>query len=418
MEFVRAAGFRQAGTAGEWAAAGPTGKGNGMRRTPIWGRRSGAGGPRRNGAAVVAVLLTGAFALAGCAKDSGGGGNNNAQGQGCRLSAPPAGAAPTTSAAEQQPAPQAPAMRVGLAFDIGGRGDASFNDASVAGLDRAKSQMGFTDVKELDAGAGEPEDAKQTRLRQLAREGYNPVIAVGYAYADALKLVAPEFPGTKFAIIDEDVQGIPNVTSLVFAEEQGSFLVGVIAAHKSKNCHIGFVGGVNTPLIQKFEAGYVAGAKAAAPDIKIERKYLTPAGDFSGFQDPNKGSEVATGQLEAGADVLYHAAGASGKGVFSSVKSANALAIGVDSDQYNQPTVAEYKDVIISSMLKRVDLAVYDYIAAIARNDLGSMPKKFDLSIDGVGYSTSGGKVTDLMPAVDAYKSAIARGEIKVSGKP
>lgn len=392
-------------------------RGNGMRRTPVWGRRSGAGGPRRNGAVVIAVLLTGALALAGCAKDSGGGGSNNAQGQGCQLSAPPAGAAPTTPA-EQQPAPQAPTMRVGLAFDIGGRGDASFNDASVAGLDRAKSQMGFTDVKGLDAGAGEPEDAKQTRLRQLASEGYNPVIAVGYAYADALKLVASEFPGTKFAIIDEDVQAIPNVTSLLFAEEQGSFLVGVIAAHKSKNCHIGFVGGVNTPLIQKFEAGYVAGAKAAAPDIKIERKYLTPAGDFSGFQDPNKGSEVATGQLEAGADVLYHAAGASGKGVFSSVKSANALGIGVDSDQYNQPTVAEYKDVIVSSMLKRVDLAVYDYIAAVARNDLGSIPKKFDLSIDGVGYSTSGGKVTDLVPAVDAYKAAIARGEIKVSDKP
>jgi basic membrane protein A and related proteins len=390
-----------------------------MRRTPIWGRRSGAGGSRRKSATVVAVLLTGALALAGCAKDSGSGGTSNAQGQGCRLNAPPAGAAPTTSAPEQQqPAPKANTMRVGVAFDIGGRGDASFNDASVAGLDRAKAEMGFADVKELDAGAGEPEDAKQTRLRQLAREGYNPVIAVGYAYADALKAVAPEFPGTKFAIIDEQIEGVPNVTSLVFAEEQGSFLVGVIAAHKSKNCHIGFVGGVNTPLIQKFEAGYVAGAKAAAPDIKIERKYLTPAGDFSGFQDPNKGAEVATGQLEAGADVIYHAAGASGKGVFSSVKSANGQAIGVDSDQYNQPTVAEYKDVIISSMLKRVDLAVYDYIVAVARNDLSTVPKKFDLSIDGVGYSTSGGKITDVVSTVNAYKAAIARNEIKVSDKP
>ncbi|MGW5648995.1 BMP family lipoprotein [Saccharopolyspora sp. NPDC003762] len=390
-----------------------------MRRTPTWGRRSGAGGVRRNGVTVVAVLLTGAVALAGCAKDSGGGGTNNAQGQGCQLSAPPAGAAPTTSGNEQQqPAPQAAGMRVGLAFDIGGRGDASFNDASVAGLDRAKAQMGFSDIKELDAGAGEPEDAKQTRLRQLAREGYNPVIAVGYSYADSIKMVAPEFPGTKFAIIDEDVQGIPNVTSLVFAEEQGSFLVGVIAAHRSKNCHIGFVGGVKTPLIEKFEAGYVAGAKAAAPDIKIESKYLSPAGDFSGFQDPNRGSEVATSQLESGADVIYHAAGASGKGVFSSVKSSSAQAIGVDSDQYNQPTVAEYKDVIISSMLKRVDFAVYDYIAAVARNDLSSLPKKFDLGIDGVGYSTSGGKINELVPTVDAYKAAIARGDIKVSDKP
>jgi basic membrane protein A and related proteins len=309
-------------------------------------------------------------------------------------------------------------MKVGLAFDIGGRGDASFNDASVAGLEKAKAEMGLADIKGLDAGAGEPEDAKQTRLRQLAREGYNPVIAVGYSYADPVKVVAPEFAGVKFALVDEDLQGIPNVTPLVFAEEQGSFLVGVIAAHKSKKCSVGFVGGVKTPLIQKFEAGFVQGAKAAAPDIKIETDYLTPAGDTSGFQDPNKGAEVAQGQLDGGADVIYHAAGASGKGVFSSVKSAGAMAIGVDSDQYNQPTVAEYKDVIITSMLKRVDHAVYDYVAAVARNDLSTVPKKFDLSLDGVAYSTSGGKVQDLVPVVDAYKAAIAAGQIRVSDKP
>ncbi|WP_165939761.1 BMP family lipoprotein [Saccharopolyspora aridisoli] len=392
-----------------------------MRRTPTSGRRSGAG-KRPRSVAAVALLLTGAMALAGCAKDTGGGGSNAGGANGpCRLSAPPAGApaAPTSATAtEQVPPPDASAMRVGVAFDIGGRGDASFNDASVAGLDRAKANMGLGGSKELDAGAGEPEDAKQTRLRQLAREGFNPVIAVGYAYADALKLVAPEFPGTEFAIIDEQIDGVPNVTSLVFAEEQGSFLAGVVAAHKSKNCHIGFVGGVQTPLIQKFEAGFEAGAKAAAPDIKIEAEYLTPAGDFSGFQDPNKGSEVATGQLEAGADVIYHAAGASGKGVFGAVEGAGAQAIGVDSDQYNQPTVAEYKDVIISSMLKRIDLAVHDYIAAVARNDLSTVPKKFDVAIDGVTYSTSGGKIDDLKTTLDAYRTAIASGQIQVPDKP
>ncbi|RRO13250.1 BMP family ABC transporter substrate-binding protein [Saccharopolyspora rhizosphaerae] len=366
------------------------------------------------------MLLTGAMALAGCAKDAGGGGTSAGGGSGpCKLNPPPAAApAPTSSTTQQLPPPDASAMRVGVAFDIGGRGDASFNDASVAGLDRAKAEMGLRETKELDAGAGEPEDAKQTRLRQLAREGFTPVIAVGYAYADALKIVAPEFPGTKFAIIDEQIDGMPNVTSLVFAEEQGSFLAGVVAAHKSKNCHVGFVGGVQTPLIQKFQAGFEAGAKAAAPDITIEQKYLTPAGDFSGFQDPNKGSEVATGQLEAGADVVYHAAGASGKGVFGAVKGAGAQAIGVDSDQYHQPTVAEYKDVIISSMLKRIDLAVYDYIAGVARNDLSTVPEKFDVSIDGVTYSTSGGKIDDLKPTLDAYKAAIAAGQIQVPEKP
>ncbi|QUH04963.1 BMP family ABC transporter substrate-binding protein [Saccharopolyspora erythraea] len=391
-----------------------------MRRTPLH-RRSGAGWSRsrgRSGATAVAVVLSGALALAGCAKDTGGGGSDNASGQPCKTSPPPTATAPANTPAEQQAPPNASHMKVGLAFDIGGRGDASFNDASIAGLERAQREMGLSEIKSLDAGAGEPEDAKQTRLRQLAREGFNPVIAVGYAYADAVRIVAPEFPGTKFGIVDEEVQGVPNVTPLVFAEEQGSFLVGVIAAHRSKNCTVGFVGGVKTPLIEKFQAGFEQGAKAAAPDVEIKHDYLTPAGDSSGFQDPNKGSEVTQGQLESGADVIYHAAGASGKGVFSSVSSAGAMAIGVDSDQYNQPTVAEYKDVIITSMLKRVDLAVFDYVAAVARNDLSTLPKKFDLAIDGVGYSTSGGKIQDLVPVADAYKAAIASGQIRVVDKP
>ena len=234
----------------------------------------------------------------------------------------------------------------------------------------------------------------------------------------SVKAVAPEFPGTKFALIDENVEGIPNVTPLVFAEEQGSFLVGVLAAHKSQTCSIGFVGGVETPLIKKFQAGFEQGAKAAAPDVEIESDYLTPAGDFSGFQDPNKGSEVTQGQLDSGADVIYHAAGASGKGVFAAVQGAGGMAIGVDSDQYNQPTVAQYRDVIITSMLKRIDLAVYDYLAAVARGDLSPVPKKFDLSMDAVTYSTSGGKVDDLKQVADAYKAAIAPGQIQVRDTP
>lgn len=392
-----------------------------MRLSSFGGRsvpRSRSGGSRRR-RVLLAVTLAGALAAAGCAKDSGGGAGQAASGEPCRTQQPPQVAAQQPQPpSEGLPPADASEMRVGLAFDIGGRGDASFNDASVAGLERAKQQSGLRETKELDAGAGEPEDAKQTRLSQLAREGFNPVIAVGYAYADAVQTVAPQFPDTNFAIVDEQVEGLPNVTSLVFAEEQGSFLSGVIAAHKSQNCHVGFVGGVQTPLIQKFEAGFVQGAKAAAPDIGIERDYLTPAGDNSGFQDPNKGSETTQGQLDAGADVIYHAAGASGKGVFSAVQSAGAQAIGVDSDQYEQPTVAQYKEVIISSMLKRVDLAVYEYINALARDDLSTLPEKFDLSVGGVGYSTSGGKVDDLVETVDAYKAAISSGEIQVRDTP
>ncbi|MFD1149770.1 BMP family lipoprotein [Saccharothrix hoggarensis] len=371
------------------------------------------------GLAVAAIALTSVLSMAACAKDTGGtqpGSTNTAEG--CKLADKPPAAAATSSAATSDEKVDGSALKVGLAYDIGGRGDASFNDSAAAGLDKAKADFGIAEVKELTAAPNEPEDAKQTRLRQLAGEGFNPIIGVGFAYAESLKVVAPEFPNVKFAIVDGAVEGAANVTPLLFAEEEGSFLAGVIAAYKSKSCHVGFVGGVEIPLIQKFDAGYEQGAKAAAPDIKIEKKYLTPAGDFTGFQDPTKGQEAATGQVEAGADVLYHAAGASGKGVFSAAKTGNALAIGVDSDQYNQKTVEESKDVIVSSMLKRVDVAVYDFVKAVAKNDLASLPKVFDLSVDGVGYSTSGGKIDENLKAVlEGYKAQIIAGKIDVKDK-
>ncbi|ROP40046.1 nucleoside-binding protein [Saccharothrix texasensis] len=377
---------------------------------------------RMRGLAVAAIALTSVLTMAACAKDTGG--NNTGTGstntaEGCKLADKPPAATATSSSAASGEKVDGSALKVGLAYDIGGRGDASFNDSAAAGLDKAKADFGIAEVKELTAAPNEPEDAKQTRLRQLASEGFNPIIGVGFAYAESLKVVAPEFPAVKFAIVDGAVEGAANVTPLLFAEEQGSFLAGVIAAYKSKACHVGFVGGVEIPLIQKFDAGFAQGAKTAAPDIKIEKKYLTPAGDFTGFQDPAKGQEAATGQVEAGADVLYHAAGASGKGVFSAAKSGNALAIGVDSDQYNQKTVEESKDVIVSSMLKRVDVAVYDFVKAVAQNDLASLPKVFDLSVDGVGYSTSGGKIDDNLKAVlEGYKAQIIEGKIKVESTP
>ncbi|WP_184690067.1 BMP family lipoprotein [Saccharothrix tamanrassetensis] len=373
------------------------------------------------GIAVAAIALTSVLSMAACAKDSGGtnsGSTDNASG-GCKLADKPPAAAGTSSSTSAGEKVDGSALKVGLAYDIGGRGDASFNDSAAAGLDKAKADFGVSEVKELTAAPNEAEDAKQTRLRQLASEGFSPIIGVGFAYAESLKVVAPEFPNVKFAIVDGAVEGAANVTPLVFAEEQGSFLAGVIAAYQSKTCNVGFIGGVKIPLIQKFDAGFEQGAKAAAPDIKIEKAYLTPAGDFTGFQDPAKGQEAAKGRIEAGSDVLYHAAGASGKGVFSAAKAANVKAIGVDSDQYNQSTVAESKDVIISSMLKRVDVAVYDYVKAVAKNDLASLPKVFDLKVDGVGYSTSGGKIDDNLKAVlEGYKAQIIEGRIKVSDKP
>ncbi|EIE97556.1 BMP family lipoprotein [Saccharomonospora glauca] len=365
--------------------------------------------------------MTGVLALTACAKDSG---DNSAAGDGgegngeCVTAAAPPRAEASSSEREAAEDVDASDLKVGLAFDVGGRGDASFNDAAAAGVDKAVEDMGVGDTTESTAAGTESEDAKQQRLRQMAEQGYDPIIAVGFAYADALNAVAPKYPDTHFAIVDDDSVDQPNVTPLVFAEEEGSFLAGVAAVYKSENCHVGFVGGVNTPLIQKFEAGFVQGAKAVSDKVKIEVDYLTPAGDISGFNDPGKGNVVAKAQIDKGADVLYHAAGASGKGVFEAAKAGGALAIGVDSDQYEQKTVADVKDVIMTSMLKRVDVAVYDYIRAVAEDDLDSLPERFDLSVDGVAYSTSGGKVDDITDVLDGYKAQIVAGEIEVSPTP
>ncbi len=379
---------------------------------------------RMRGTALAATAMAGVLALAGCAKDSSGGSTSNTASSGAGASScvtaakPPAAAAGSSSATATGEKVDGSKLKVGLAFDVGGRGDASFNDAAAAGTDKAKTDLGVTTVSESTASASEAESAKQQRLEQMASQGLNPIVAVGFAYAKSVQAVAAKFPNTKFAIVDDNSITLPNVTSLVFAEEQGSFLAGVAAVYKSKNCHVGFVGGVNTPLIQKFEAGFLQGAKAASPKVQIEDDYLTPAGDFSGFQDPAKGNVKAAAEIAKGADVVYHAAGASGKGVFDAAKAANVLAIGVDSDQYNQKTVAADKDVIITSMLKRVDVAVFDYLQAVAKGDLTTVPKRFDLKVDGVGYATSGGKVDDIKDVLEGYKAQIISGAITVSDKP
>ncbi|WP_086785541.1 BMP family lipoprotein [Crossiella equi] len=372
-------------------------------------------------AAVTAVAITSVLSLVACAKDSGNSASpSGTTGAGCTKTAPPAPPAAGTSSTSNGAKADGKALKVGLSFDIGGRGDASFNDAAAAGVDRAIAELGVqkANTKEASAAAGDTEDIKTSRLRQMATEGYNPIIAVGFAYADALKVVAAQFPNTRFGLVDAAVEGAPNVTPLLFAEEQGSFLAGVIAAYKSQKCSVGFVGGVEVPLIQKFEAGFYQGAKAVDPNIKISKKYLSPAGDVSGFNDPNKGNAAAGGLIDGGADVLYHAAGASGKGMFAAAKAKNVLAIGVDSDQAKQTTVAESKDIIISSVLKRVDVAVFDFIAAAAGNDLSKLPKSFDLSVDGVGYATTGGKIDDIKNVLEGYKAAIVSGQIKVADKP
>lgn len=369
-------------------------------------------GGRGRYATAIALVAAATLTLAGCARDTGGGGG--AQAGECERNAPP-----SVPAASAQPVPEAAKadaskLKVGLAYDIGGRGDASFNDAAAAGLDRAASELGMPKAAEATAQAGESEDASANRLRQLVATGHNPVIAVGFNYANAVKTVATENPQVKFAIVDDDTVELPNVTPLVFAEEQGSFLVGAAAALKTTTCKVGFVGGVDTPLIQKFEAGYEQGVKAVAPNATVDPAYISPAGDFTGFNDATRGTEIASGQYDAGSDIVFAAAGQSNQGVFAAAQTAQKKAIGVDSDQYNSPQLTQVRDTIMTSMIKRVDVAVFDYINAVAGNTVAQLPERFDLKNNGVGYSTSGGQVDDIVPQLEAYKAAIIAGQIDV----
>jgi basic membrane protein A len=317
------------------------------------------------------------------------------------------GASGTTSAVK--------VLKVGMAYDVGGRGDQSFNDAAAAGLDKAKADL-KVDTKEATAVNGEPESAREERLLQLIDAGYTNVIAVGFAYAPAVKKVAAANPAVKFALIDSTDAAGPNIENLTFAENEGSFLVGAAAALKSKTGNVGFIGGVNVDLIKKFEAGYAAGAKAVNPAIKVQVKYLTQPPDFSGFGDPAKGKIAAAGMYQQGADVVYAAAGGSGGGVFTAAAAAGKMAIGVDSDQA-VTAPADVRKVIITSMLKKVDVATFDFIKALTENKFTAGTKVYDLKAGGVGYSTTGGQMDDIKAKLDAYKQQIIDGKIVVPTK-
>jgi basic membrane protein A len=345
-----------------------------------------------SGAAIVA------FGLAAC------GGNDNG-GNGGGTSAPPKAN-----------------VKVGLAYDIGGRGDKSFNDAAAAGLEKAKTELNV-ETKELSAVANETEAEKYARLKLLCQGGYNPVIAVGFVYAGndpkngPVAKAAKDCPNTKFAIIDSVVEGVRTWRAWSSRRSRARSWVGAAAALKSAAKHIGFVGGVKVPLIAKFEAGYIAGAKAVDPNIKVDVRYLTSPPDFSGFGDPAKGKTAAEGLYDGGADIVYQAAGGSGTGVFEAAKAKGKKAIGVDSDQYNtvDPSL---KDVILTSMLKRVDTAVYEMVKSVGAGTALTGTQVFDLKRDGVGYSTSGGFIDDIKSKLDDYKQQIIDGKITVPTEP
>jgi basic membrane protein A and related proteins len=326
------------------------------------------------------------------------------------------------------PATAATKVKVGLAYDIGGRGDKSFNDSAAAGLDAAKKKFKVT-AREVTVTQG-TDSEREDKLRLLAKAGYNPIIAVGFLYAGPIKNVAADYPNTQFGIIDDSSVELLNVAGLVFAEEQGSYLAGVAAALASKTGKVGYIGGVRTSLLQKFEAGYVAGVKATNKKATVDVKYITEFPDFSGFNDPAKAKVIAKGMIDRGVDVIYSAAGGSGAGNFQAATDAakagkKVWTIGVDSDQFLSASAAEKKNML-TSMIKRVDLAVYDVIAAVVAgttvNDIldekGLYGRRYDLATAGVGVSYSGGYITKYKAQIDKAAAAIKSGKIKVPTKP
>lgn len=305
---------------------------------------------------------------------------------------------------------------VGMAYDVGGRGDHSFNDSAARGMDKASKEFSLG-TKEQTASNGETESDRETRLDQLAGAGYNPVIAVGYTYGDAVTKIAKKYPKTIFGLVDS-VANLPNVDSMVFSTEQSSYLAGVAAALKTKSGKVGFIGGVHNTLIGTFQAGFDQGVKATKPSVKVTDQYLYET-DTRGFNDPTTAAAKANGMLDQGIDVIYSAAGLSGDGSIQAVGGKpGTWAIGVDSDQYQDPALAKYKNQILTSAMKNVDVAVYDLIKSVHDGKAKTGTNSYNLANGGVGLATSGGFTADIQAQIDAAKQKVVSGAVKVNSTP
>ncbi|WP_326699454.1 BMP family ABC transporter substrate-binding protein [Streptomyces sp. NBC_01754] len=310
--------------------------------------------------------------------------------------------------------------KTAIAYDIGGRGDQSFNDAAYAGLSRAEKDLGVKGT-EAEPTDGESDADKVQRLTSLARAGNNPVIGVGFAYAPAIEKVAAKFPKVTFGIIDDSSVTGDNIANIVFNEEQGSYLAGVAAAKVTKTKKVGFIGGVETPLIKKFEAGFEQGVKDTDASVNVLPQYLTQPPDFTGFSKPDLGKAAAQGQLDKGADVVYSAAGLAGSGAIEAVSKAGKWNIGVDSDQYKQEGLTAYKESILTSVTKDVEDSVLNLIKSVKDGKPQSGEIRYGLDKDGVGLSTSNPaftEMTDVIAAVDKAKKEIIDGAITVKTTP
>ncbi len=308
------------------------------------------------------------------------------------------------------------ALEVGVVFDLGGRGDKSFNDGAYLGAERAATELG-AHVRFIEPGEGSDREAG---LRLLAAQDMDLVIGVGFIFTDDLHDLAVEYPNVRFAGVDyapqTDAQGNvipppPNLAALKFREEQGSFLVGALAALISKSKKLGFVGGMDSPLIHKFEAGYKAGVKTVCSDCTVLVHYagVTP----EAFRNPGRGQELALSQYQQGVNIIFHASGSTGLGVFEAARRQNKLAIGVDADQYS-----EAPGYILTSMVKGVDAAVYETIRRAKAGEFAGGVFRFGLGEDGVGYiydDHNRALIPDSVRArVEGLKQEIIAGRIQV----
>ena len=297
-------------------------------------------------------------------------------------------------------------IKPALVYGTGGKFDKSFNEAASVGAERFKKETGidFRDFEPTSDTQGEQ------AIRNFASRGFNPVVAVSFAWTSAMEKVAAEFPNTKFAIVDSVVD-LKNVRSVLYKEEEGSYLVGLLAGMASKTGKVGFVGGMDIPLIRKFGCGYVQGVKAAKPDAQVFQNMTGTTG--AAWNDPVRGGELTKNQIDQGADVVYAAAGATGLGVLQTAADNKKLSIGVDSNQNHL-----HPGSVLTSMVKRVDLAVYNAFKDTKEDKFTAGIQALGVKEDGVAYALDDNNKALITPemktAVEKAKADIIAGTIKV----
>ena len=351
--------------------------------------------------ALFLVLMLSISVLAGCAQE-------------------PAEEAPQEEPQESEQGEETPKeeagadLKVGFVTDTGGIDDKSFNQGTWEGILKYAEENNWEEGNQYKYIQSNDEADYIPNLSAFGDDNYDLVIAAGFKFFDSLSEVAPQYPDMNFVIIDSVVEQ-PNVASVVFAEEQGSFLVGVAAAKATKTGKVGFVGGEDFDLIRKFHAGFVAGVKSVDKDIEVLDQY---AGSFG---EPGKGQQIASTLYEKGVDIIYHAAGGTGNGVINEAKNRvengeEVWVIGVDKNQYEDGKIASGESVILTSMMKRVDVAAYNVIDALANDNFpGGEVTALTLAEDGVGIPKENPNLSeDIVNSVNEYKERIVNGEIEV----